>query len=279
MTSSTADLMRIDVDAGHLAVEVTGQGSPVVLVHGVPGSRRLWDGVVERLVADGYRTFAVDLLGVGDSSRPAGIADLRIEAQAAAVTTLLERIGGPAILVGHDYGCPISVVAGAGAAPLLSGLVLSAGNLFTDTPIPFPLSLIPKPIVGPIAAKALFLGVAQRAILRLGARTPGVRLDPRHYLGDRRQQRATATIFRHALTAPQYGCADVEAALPELAMPTRIIWGQRDLYFNLDTPHRAQALIPDCELRVEPGAGHFVPAERPDAFVEAIESLSRVQAP
>jgi pimeloyl-ACP methyl ester carboxylesterase len=109
MTSPRAGLMHVDVEAGHLAVEVAGDGAPVVLVHGVPGSRRLWDDVVDGLVAEGFQTLAAGLLGVGDSSRPTGIDRLRIEAQAAAVTTLLGQVG-PAILVGHDYGCPISVI-------------------------------------------------------------------------------------------------------------------------------------------------------------------------
>lgn len=42
----------------------------------------------------------------------------------------------------------------------------------------------------------------------------------------------------------------MEAALPDLAVPTRILWGERDLYFSLDTPRRAQALIPDANLHV-----------------------------
>jgi pimeloyl-ACP methyl ester carboxylesterase len=52
MTASTANLIHVDVDAGHLEVEVTGSGAPVVLAHGVPGSRRIWDEVVDPLVAD-----------------------------------------------------------------------------------------------------------------------------------------------------------------------------------------------------------------------------------
>lgn len=182
MTSPTASLMHVNVDAGHLAVEVAGDGPSVVLVHGVPGSRRLWDAVVDRLVEVGFQTLAVDLLGVGDSSRPDRLNDLWIDAQAATIRTLLAEVG-PAILVGHDYGCPVSVLV-ARSNLQLWGLVLSAGNLFTDTPIPFPLSLIRTPVVGPVAAKVLFSGLAQRAILRLGVSTPGVHLAPGHYLGD-----------------------------------------------------------------------------------------------
>jgi hypothetical protein len=176
------------------------------------------------------------------------------------------------VLAGQ-HGSPVGVIVAAGTPQLLPGLALSAGNLFTDTPIPFPLSLVPAPVVGPLAAKVLFSKVSLRAVLRLGITTPGVRLDARRYLGDRQQQRATATIFRHALTAPQYGCANVEAALPSLAMPTEIIWGEQDLSLDLDTPRRAQALIPDAQLHVVPGAGHFLPAERPNAFVDTIDKL------
>lgn len=272
-----SEVLYVEVDQGRLAVEVTGSGPPVVLVHGVPGSRRIWDELVARLATEGFRTFAVDLLGVGDSSRPTDLADLWIDSQAAAVRTLLEQIG-PAILVGHNFGTPVSVAVADDNPQLVPGLVLSAGNLFTDTPIPFPLSLIPKPVIGPLAAKVLFSGPAQRAVLRMGVKTPGVRLNTSSCLGDRRQQRATARIFRYALTHLQEGCAGVEAALPNLAVPTRILWGERDLYFDLEMPRRAEATIPDATLHVEPGAGHYLPVERPDVFADAITSIHQSQA-
>jgi pimeloyl-ACP methyl ester carboxylesterase len=271
------EVLYVEVDQGRLAIEVTGSGPPVVLVHGVPGSRRIWDELVARLVADGFRTAAVDLLGVGESSRPTDLADLWIDEQAAAVTRVLDQIG-PAVLVGHNFGTPVSVAVADDNPQLVSGLVLSAGNLFTDTPIPFPLSLIPRPVIGTVAAKVLFSGPAQRAVLRMGVKTPGVRLDTSRYLGDRRQQQATARIFRYALTHLQEGCAGVEAALPNLAVSTRILWGERDLYFDLDTPRRAEATIPNATLHVEPGAGHYLPVERPDVFVDAITSLHQPQA-
>lgn len=271
------EVMYVDVDQGHMAVEVTGSGPPIVLVHGVPGSMRIWDDLSARLVAEGFRTARVDLLGTGDSSRPTDIADLWIDSQAAAVGKVLEQIG-PAILVGHNFGTPVSVAVANDNPRLVRGLLLSAGNLFTNTPIPFPLSLVTAPVIGPLAAKALFSGPAQRAVLRVGVKTPGVRLNTRSCLGDRRQQRATAQIFRYALTHLQEACAGVEAALPNLAAPTRILWGERDLYFDLDMPRRAEATIPNATFHVEAGAGHYLPVERPNVFVDAITSLHQPQA-
>jgi pimeloyl-ACP methyl ester carboxylesterase len=269
---------HVAVDAGQVAVDVQGSGPRVLLVHGVPGSRSIWDDVVEQLVARGFQTLAVDLLGVGASSRPTSIEDLRITGQAAAVTAVLDRFG-PSIVVGHDYGAPISVTIASRSPQLVSGLVLASGNLFTDTPIPFPLSLVVQPLVGPIAATALFSGLGQRAVLKLGVATPGVRLDTDRLLGDRDQQRATTTIFRHAMTHPTFDCDGVEAALPGLEVPTTIVWGDRDLYFDLDTPRRAAELIPNATLEVQHGAGHFLPVERPDAFTGSIVNLHQLQSP
>lgn len=47
-----------------------GRGAPVVLVHGLSASLHDWDALIPALVGAGYSTYAVDLLGHGDSPKP-----------------------------------------------------------------------------------------------------------------------------------------------------------------------------------------------------------------
>ena len=56
-----------------LAREITGEGPPVLLVHGFPDSRRVWREQVGPLAEAGFRGIAPDLRGFGESERPEGV--------------------------------------------------------------------------------------------------------------------------------------------------------------------------------------------------------------
>src|SRR6185295_11283954 len=49
-----------------LGADVSGSGAPLLLVHGIGGTRRIWDPVVAALAAD-HEVIAVDLPGFGES--------------------------------------------------------------------------------------------------------------------------------------------------------------------------------------------------------------------
>lgn len=63
------------VDAGGVGVEydVTGEGRPVVLIHGFPDSGRLWRHQVPALVEAGFRVIVPDLRGYGRSDKPSDV--------------------------------------------------------------------------------------------------------------------------------------------------------------------------------------------------------------
>lgn len=123
--------------AGTMAVRTGGDGPAVLLVHGIPGSSNAWAEVSRGLVEAGFRVLAPDLLGFGASDRPLDLDELWVEAQASALAQVLEALEAtPAIVVGHDYGAPTAVLLACREPSSVSSLVLAAGNLFTDTPIP-----------------------------------------------------------------------------------------------------------------------------------------------
>jgi pimeloyl-ACP methyl ester carboxylesterase len=73
---------------------------PAVLVHGVPETARLWDGVIARLHRDD--TMALSLPGF-DAPLPAGFT-ATMDDYAEWLIRELEAIGEPVDLVGHDWG-------------------------------------------------------------------------------------------------------------------------------------------------------------------------------
>ena len=65
-----APAQRVSVDGLELAYRRTGTGSPVLLLHGIPTSSRLWDAAGADLARE-LDVIAPDLVGFGESAKPA----------------------------------------------------------------------------------------------------------------------------------------------------------------------------------------------------------------
>ncbi len=111
--------------SGENHVVVSGDGPPVVLVHGVGCDHTLWDDVVPALEAS-HRVIRYDMLGHGRTPMPGGEVTLRTYAdQLDAVSSALdlERFA----LVGFSMGVPISQLFALAHGEALAGLVLMNG--------------------------------------------------------------------------------------------------------------------------------------------------------
>ncbi len=247
-----------------------GEGPAIVLLHGIPGTRRVWRPVAERLSGLG-RVIVPDLLGFGESPDPSG--DLHAPGQAAAVAELLDAMGvRQAHLVGFDFGGPISVVfCGEYPARPLS-LTLIATNVFTDTPIPGPLNLARVPVLG-AALFAVMCSWPGLAAMWLGGVRDRSALPWRRFVADlpsRRGRRATSRIFLDSLRHLTARYARIEATLPTIACPSAVVWGDSDPFFPASVGTRTAAAIPGATFDLLRGCGHFIPGERPDAVAAVI---------
>lgn len=108
-----------------------GQGTPVVLLHGLSQQRHFWRPVVRRLRS--RPVAALDQRAHGDTDSPLGT-DVSIPACADDVARLLDACGWPrAVIVGHSWGAAIALAAAAAhperttAAVLVDGGLLSPG--------------------------------------------------------------------------------------------------------------------------------------------------------
>ena len=104
-------------DAVEIACEVSGQGPPLVTVHGAGSARWGWS-FLRPLIEERYTVIAIDRRGRGDSSDGEGYALEREFEDVAAVVRAAAEDGGEPLLFGHSYGALVS----AGAAPLIDGL-------------------------------------------------------------------------------------------------------------------------------------------------------------
>jgi pimeloyl-ACP methyl ester carboxylesterase len=122
--------MRAENDGVGIEYEVTGDGRPVVLLHGFPDSGRLWRHQVGALADAGFRVIVPDLRGYGASDKPEGIEPYNILYLVSDVGAVLDHAGvGAAHVVSHDWGASLAWVLAALAPERVDHLVtLSVGN-------------------------------------------------------------------------------------------------------------------------------------------------------
>ena len=113
----------------------TGEGDPVIFLHGIGRTASVWQHVIEGLSDSALRLVAFDLLGFGASPKPQWL-EYNVDQHASAVIAGIERLGvsQPVILVGHSMGCLVSVRVARRRPDLVKHLVLYEMPLYEGLP-------------------------------------------------------------------------------------------------------------------------------------------------
>ena len=102
-------MSRVEVNGVGIEYQVTGQGRPVVLLHGFPDSGRLWRHQVPALAGAGFQVIVPDLRGYGRSGQPEAVEAYSMALLAGDVMAILAELGiGRAHVVGHDWGAALA---------------------------------------------------------------------------------------------------------------------------------------------------------------------------
>ncbi len=124
--------MRIQVDDATIDVSSDGSGDPIVLIHGFPLTREVWDSQAAQLAAHA-RVIRPDMRGCGRSSAPEG--PYLMETLAGDVAAILDAIGVErAAIVGHSMGGYVAMAFCRMYAERVTRLGLVCSRLAADTP-------------------------------------------------------------------------------------------------------------------------------------------------
>ncbi|CAH1655249.1 Alpha/beta hydrolase [Hyphomicrobiales bacterium] len=99
LADNPVQLVR-SADGAAIAIERTGRGAPLLLVHGTSSKRGRWQPVLARLAAD-REVITMDRRGRGDSGDRNAY---HIEREFEDVARVVEHIGGRVDVLGHSYG-------------------------------------------------------------------------------------------------------------------------------------------------------------------------------
>lgn len=253
-------------------VERPGDGTAIVLIHGLPGTAEDFEKVTPLLA--GHRTIALDRPGYGYSDGGYHA----VERQLLAIEQLLDHLAiRKAVLVGHSYGGTLALAFAAHRPDRVQGMVLvdaAAGgvrsNAFRRMQSRFVQGLS-WPVVQPLA-DATFSQAVRTASAKMGA-VEAFGPDP---VQPAYEQRVLARSMRHedldALAAERLAADDVIAGvdrqLPEIDTPTIVIQGKDDQLVAAEHGRQIATELPHARYVPVPG-GHMVPLVHPGVVASA----------
>ncbi|UJA20810.1 alpha/beta fold hydrolase [Thermoleophilia bacterium SCSIO 60948] len=120
------------IDGLRMARVESGEGAPVLFLHGEPTWSYLWRDVIGPVAEAGHRCICPDLIGFGRSDKPTDVGWYSFERHFRFVEALVERLDlTDATVVVHDWGGPIGLRLAAEHPERISRIVAMDTGLFT----------------------------------------------------------------------------------------------------------------------------------------------------
>ena len=269
-----------DAKSGRIAYVEAGQGPPALFVHGVPLNGYHWRHVIDR-VRHRRRCIAIDLMGLG-YTEIAPSQDVSFAAQARMMAEVLDALGIEQVdLVGNDSGGAIAQIFAAHHPKRLRSLVLTNCDVHDGWPPPQVLPVIAharKGTLAPIFQSLLDRPDLARERYARGESVPLFRAyaDPavltdeviRVYLQPLLSSPARIEAFgRYWLGFDNAQTVAIRSALEALEVPTLIVWGLADIFFDRKWAYWLKDTIPGVRRVVEVAdASLFFAEDRPESL-------------
>jgi len=208
-----------------------GVGSPVILTHGLAASLHDWDDLLPELADSGYSGYALDLLGHGDSYKPAHPQEYTFESVFNHFSTWLDSLplAESLILIGHSLGGGLSLQYALRYPERVRALVLinpfySIHQLPPMLQFAFRRQLINTTLIERTPYR-LFRFFVDMSSVSFHVQSRETHILPEHirYQTALDYTRAASGIYNIPRTLP-----DLTSDLPRTHQPTLLLWGGRD---------------------------------------------------
>ncbi len=262
-----AQISELKTDAGSQAAgSPAASATGLIILHGLLGASGNWRTLSRNVFSRHFRTIAVDLRNHGRSPHSD---EMTYEAMAEDVVELMDRMEiERAHILGHSMGGKVAMT-----------LALTRGRR------------VDRLIVADIAPKAYAADHAG-ILAALGAVDPATHADRegidraladhipsapvRQFLMKNLDRSGDTYRWKMNLPAISAVYDHIRGALPaegSFPRPVLFVAGGTSGYVDASDMPRIRAQFPEAQLHVLPGVGHWVHAEAPDAFSDAVLSF------
>jgi pimeloyl-ACP methyl ester carboxylesterase len=245
-------------DGTPIAVWRTGEGPPLVLVHGAAADHTRWAPVLPAL-AQRFTVLALDRRGRGGSGDAAEYALAR---EAEDVVAVVEAAGGPAAVLGHSYGGVCSLEAARLTAAITRLVLYDAPVGFLQTPAPVVEQLLALHRAGDYEE---LLAVFFREVVGLPAEQIELLRGLPAWQG---RLAAAPTIAREERANREYRFRP--ARLTGVDIPTLLLCGGDSPRPFADAADALAEALPAARIAVMPGQRHAAMDTGTDLFVDEV---------
>jgi len=277
-TTREANVVRddefVELEGSWIRYHVTGEGPPVLLVHGLLGSSRIWDGLVDRL-SGRFKVYTLDLRGFGESDKP--LTGYGVRHGTRVLQAFCARFGlREAALVGHDIGGEM-VVKLAADHPEYARSVALVATPANEEQIDLPtfLWLATLPVIGPLFyVLGQYVGIVRR--LWMKPFVSDKRDLPEESVEDAAQSTPAALRSTFNTVRREISRDRAVRQARHLEVPVLLIAGEEDQIVDPQATEDWSAAAPRAEVAILEGCGHLPMAELPEEFgSRLLELLSR----
>jgi len=252
--------MRVTVDEVEIDVDAAGKGDAIVLIHGFPLTREIWNAQADELAHDKL-VIRPDLRGMGRSSVTDG--PYLMETLAADIAAVLDAMGiDEAALVGHSMGGYVAMAFCRMYTERVTKLALVCSRLAPDSE---PAARAREDLADRAEREGAVDAIVDAYLPKLFA--PAT-LQQRSPVIDRAREIARSNDARGAAAmlrgmAQRTGSYDIAQ---ELDMPVLIVAGAADQIVPVPEAEGMRRAFPAADLKMLGRSGHLPMLEEPGAL-------------
>jgi pimeloyl-ACP methyl ester carboxylesterase len=256
---------------------VLGEGKPLLLIHGFGATHAHWRNNIPALAEQGYRVYAIDLLGFGASEKPA--LDYSLELWQELIRDFWQdQIRQPMVVVGNSIGALLSLMVLAQYPDMTAGaIVLNVAGGLNHRPdeLNWPLRnimglftrLVQNPWIGPL----LFNQVRQKhrirnTLMQVYGNQAAVTDELVEIIYEPSCDPKAQKVFASILSAPPG--PRIGELLPRIHQPLLVLWGEADPWTPIQGSQIFQSFKTTGSNAIKvipiPDTGHCPHDERPD---------------
>jgi pimeloyl-ACP methyl ester carboxylesterase len=278
-------MKEVTIPQGTIRYRESGEGPPIVFVHGLLVDGSLWRKVTP-LLSDSFRCLVPDF-PIGSHTVPMNPdTDLSPPGLASIVAAFLEALDLEGVtLVGNDTGGAISQITAANHPERIGRLVLTNCDAFENflPPAFRPLQWAAR-VPGALTAmmEGMRIGAMRRLPIAFGwlikrdFKGAPTREWVAPYLSDRDIRRDTIKVLKGIDPEHTFDAAD---KLAHFDKPVLLAWAVEDRFFAPSFAERLAATIPNARLEWIDDSYTFVSEDQPERLAQLVEEFARDGAP
>lgn len=253
-----ADDRFLESEGVKMHYRVSGEGQPIVLMHGWGCKADTLASIEAVAVAAGCKVYNVDFPGFGSSTEPPFT--WGVEEYTRLIETLIEKEGiSNPMLLGHSFGGRVGILYSSRHSDVKKLILVDAAGIKPKRPLKYYLKVYS------------FKAQKKLAQLLLGKEGAQQRIDAMRAKRGSSDYAAASPMMRSILS--KVVNEDLTDRLSAIKAPTLLIWGENDTATPIGDARIMAKNIPDAGLVSFPGCGHYSFLDNPGQFAAVLDSF------